>query len=85
MSASSSFSSTQSRTRAQARAQAQQAQAQGTTTQDTGDMGPSTVDLLMLTFNCAQNLINVAVFANHLQAALNQNATDLGLPDLVVL
>lgn len=48
-------------------------------------MGPSTVDLLMLTFNCAQNLINVVVFANHLQAALNQNATGLGLPDLVVL
>lgn len=44
---------------------------------------PSTLDLLMLTFNCAKNLINVAVFANHLQTALSQNAT--GLPDLVVL
>lgn len=47
------------------------------------DMAPSTLDLLMLTFNCAKNLINVAVFANHLRAALGQNAT--GLPDLVVL
>jgi hypothetical protein len=46
-------------------------------------MAPSTLDLLMLTFNCAKNLINVSIFANHLQAALSQNAT--GLPDLVVL
>ena len=37
----------------------------------------------MLTFNCAKNLINVAVFASHLRTALQQNAT--GLPDLVVL
>jgi hypothetical protein len=46
-------------------------------------MAPSTLDLLMLTFNCAKNLINVSIFAHHLQAALSQNAT--GLPDLVVL
>ncbi|KAJ9155744.1 Inositol 5-phosphatase [Pleurostoma richardsiae] len=45
-------------------------------------MAPSTLDLFTLTFNCAKNLINVAVFASHLQAALSQNAT--GLPDLVV-
>ncbi len=47
------------------------------------NMGPSTLDLLILTFNCAKNLINVPVFAAHLQHALTQNAT--GLPDLVVL
>ncbi|KAH8886712.1 DNase I-like protein [Thozetella sp. PMI_491] len=45
-------------------------------------MAPSTLDLFMLTFNCAKNLVNVAVFSSHLQAALSQNAT--GLPDLVV-
>lgn len=45
-------------------------------------MAPSTLDLFMLTFNCAKNLINVAVFASHLRTALQQNAT--GLPDLVV-
>lgn len=48
------------------------------------DMAPySTLDLLYLTFNCAKNLVNVAVFSNHLQVAFGQNAT--GLPDLVVL
>ncbi|KAK3365195.1 putative PI phosphatase group protein [Lasiosphaeria ovina] len=45
-------------------------------------MAPSTLDLFMLTFNCAKNLINVAVFASHLHSALSQNAT--GLPDIVV-
>ncbi|KAF6827669.1 endonuclease/Exonuclease/phosphatase [Colletotrichum plurivorum] len=45
-------------------------------------MAPSTLDLFMLTFNCAKNFINVAVFASHLHAAFKQNAT--GLPDLVV-
>ncbi|KAI9163327.1 Polyphosphatidylinositol phosphatase INP52 [Paramyrothecium foliicola] len=47
-----------------------------------GSMASSALDLLVLTFNCAKNLINVAVFANHLQAAFGQNAT--GLPDVVV-
>jgi hypothetical protein len=46
-------------------------------------MGPSTLDLFILTFNCAKNFINVPVFAAHLQQALSQNAT--GLPDVVVL
>ena len=46
-------------------------------------MGPSTLDLVILTFNCAKNLIDVPVFAAHLQQALGQNATTL--PDLVVL
>lgn len=46
-------------------------------------MGSSTLDLLVLTFNCAQSLVNVGAFANHLQTALGQNATTL--PDLVVL
>ncbi|OIW31340.1 DNase I-like protein [Coniochaeta ligniaria NRRL 30616] len=45
-------------------------------------MAPSTLDLLFITFNCAKNLINPAVFANHLHGALLQNST--GLPDLVV-
>lgn len=45
---------------------------------------PSAVlDLLVLTFNCGKSLINVPVFAHHLQTALSQNAS--GLPDLVVL
>ena len=46
-------------------------------------MAPSTLDLFMLTFNCAKSLVNAAVFSSHLHAALVQNAT--GLPDLVVL
>ncbi len=50
---------------------------------DIEKMAPSTLDLLILTFNCAKNLIDVGVFASHLQGALSQNAT--GLPDLVVL
>ncbi|KAK4156984.1 Endonuclease/exonuclease/phosphatase [Chaetomidium leptoderma] len=45
-------------------------------------MAPSTLDLFMLTFNCAKNFINPSVFASHLHGALSQNAT--GLPDLVV-
>jgi hypothetical protein len=47
-------------------------------------MAPSlTLDLFVLTFNCAKNLINVPVFASHLHDAFGQNAT--ALPDLVVL
>ncbi len=46
-------------------------------------MGPSTLDLLILSFNCAKNLVDVPVFSAHLEQALTQNAT--GLPDLVVL
>ncbi|KAK4041749.1 Endonuclease/exonuclease/phosphatase [Parachaetomium inaequale] len=45
-------------------------------------MAPSTLDLFILTFNCAKTLINPPVFAAHLHGALSQNAT--GLPDLVV-
>lgn len=41
------------------------------------------LDLLVLTFNCAKELINVPVFAGHLQTAFGQNASSL--PDLVVL
>ncbi|KAJ4419998.1 hypothetical protein N0V85_000749 [Neurospora sp. IMI 360204] len=52
-------------------------------------MTPSTIDLFILTFNCAKNLINVAVWAAHLKAALSaQGAAGKGngnaLPDLVV-
>ncbi|KAL2757720.1 hypothetical protein ACRALDRAFT_206980 [Sodiomyces alcalophilus JCM 7366] len=43
----------------------------------------STLDLFILTFNCAKNFINVAVFASHLQAAFQQHATTL--PEVVVL
>ena len=46
-------------------------------------MAPSALDLLVLTFNCAKNLLNVAVFANHMHAAFTNNAP--GLPDLIVL
>ncbi|KAK2590232.1 hypothetical protein QQS21_012094 [Conoideocrella luteorostrata] len=46
-------------------------------------MAPSTVDLLVLTFNCAKNLVNVGVFANHVHTAFTNNAA--GLPDIVVL
>lgn len=46
-------------------------------------MAPSTLDLFILTFNCAKNLIDTSVFASHLHGALSQNAT--GLPDVVVL
>jgi hypothetical protein len=44
---------------------------------------PSSLDLLYLTFNCAKNLLDVPVFATHVQTALRQNATTL--PDIVVL
>ncbi|KAK5990998.1 Inositol-1,4,5-trisphosphate 5-phosphatase 1-like protein [Cladobotryum mycophilum] len=46
------------------------------------DMAPSTLDLLVLTFNCAAKFINVPIFASHLEAAFKQNAT--GLPEVVV-
>ncbi|KAM0326157.1 hypothetical protein ACHAQA_006751 [Verticillium albo-atrum] len=45
-------------------------------------MAPSTLDLFVLTFNCAKKLINAAVFSSHLQAAFKQNATTL--PEVVV-
>lgn len=54
-----------------------------TTAPPPSTMGPSTLDLFILTFNCAKTLINVPVFASHLQDALTRNAT--GLPDLVAL
>ncbi len=54
-----------------------------TTDLDTRDsMAPSTLDLFILTFNCAKNLIDPSVFASHLHGTISQNA---GLPDLVVL
>lgn len=53
------------------------------TSTDSLTMAPSTLDLFILTFNCAKNLIDASVFASHLQGALSQNAT--GLPDVVVL
>lgn len=53
------------------------------TSTHTSTMAPSTLDLFILTFNCAKNLIDTSVFASHLQGALSQNAT--GLPDVVVL
>lgn len=49
------------------------------------EMAPSALDLLFLTFNCAKNFINVAVFASHLQGALSQGVAGGALPDLVVL
>ncbi|OLN96583.1 Inositol-1,4,5-trisphosphate 5-phosphatase 1-like protein 1 [Colletotrichum chlorophyti] len=46
-------------------------------------MAPPTLDLFMLTFNCAKNFINVGAFASHLHAAFRQNAT-AALPEVVV-
>jgi hypothetical protein len=53
------------------------------TSTDAVTMAPSTLDLFILTFNCAKNFVNPPVFAAHLHGALSQNAT--GLPDVVVL
>jgi hypothetical protein len=54
------------------------------TSTDAAVMAPSTLDLLILTFNCAKTFINPPVFAAHLHGALAaHNAADL--PDLVVL
>lgn len=50
---------------------------------DAAKMTPQTLDLLVLTFNCAAKLINVPVFAGHLQTALARNAAEL--PEVVVL
>lgn len=50
---------------------------------DPSTASSGTLDLLYLTFNCAKNLLNVVVFANHLSRAFSQNAT--ALPDVVVL
>lgn len=41
------------------------------------------MDLFVLTFNCAKNLINVAVLASHLRAAFAGGGA--ALPDVVVL
>ena len=47
-------------------------------------VSPSAVlDVLILTFNCAKNFVEVPVFATHLGRALTQNAA--GLPDVVVM
>lgn len=43
----------------------------------------STLDLLVLTFNCAAKLVNVPEFARHLRTALERDAADL--PEVVVL
>lgn len=54
-----------------------------TKAQQSDAMAPSALDLLMLTFNCAKEMINVGLFAKHLQAAVEERGN--GLPDLVVL
>ncbi|GKT96401.1 endonuclease exonuclease phosphatase [Colletotrichum tofieldiae] len=51
-------------------------------TTPTDKMAPSTLDLFMLTFNCAKNFIDVGVFATHLNTAFKHNAT--ALPEVVV-
>jgi hypothetical protein len=64
-----------------------------TSTTHADTMAPSTLDLFILTFNCAKNLINPPVFASHLYGALSQQGnetgtgtgTGAGLPGLVVL
>ncbi|KAH6894163.1 Endonuclease/exonuclease/phosphatase [Thelonectria olida] len=54
-----------------------------TSSTDSDFASPPSLDLLVLTFNCAKTLINTPIFAHHVQTALSQNAS--GLPDLVVL
>jgi hypothetical protein len=52
------------------------------------DMAPllSTLDVFILTFNCARTLIEPNVFAAHLHGALtHRNTSGSELPDLVVL
>ncbi|RCI08733.1 hypothetical protein L249_4741 [Ophiocordyceps polyrhachis-furcata BCC 54312] len=50
-----------------------------------GDMQTSaTVDLLVLTFNCAKHLIHPGVFARHLRWAMRRNSGGV-LPEVVVL
>lgn len=47
-----------------------------------------TLDLLLLTFNCAKAPINIPDFAGHLQHALSDHSAvsnTSSLPDLVVL
>ncbi|PTB61615.1 DNase I-like protein [Trichoderma citrinoviride] len=46
-------------------------------------MTTPTLDLLVLTFNCAAKLVNVPEFARHLRTALERDAADL--PEVVVL
>jgi hypothetical protein len=46
-------------------------------------MASSALDLLVLTFNCAKNIVDVPVFADHMHDALKDNAT--GLPDLIAV
>lgn len=53
------------------------------TLEDKATMAASMLDLMVLTFNCAKTLINVPVFARHLQDAFGKNAS--GLPDVIVL
>jgi len=47
-------------------------------------MAPSALDLLVLTLNCAKELINVGIFAKHLQTALLKEGGGSTLPDVVV-
>ncbi|RDA90506.1 hypothetical protein CP533_0831 [Ophiocordyceps camponoti-saundersi (nom. inval.)] len=50
-----------------------------------GDMhAAATLDLLVLTFNCAKQLINPGVFARHLRWAMRRNSGGV-LPEVVVL
>jgi hypothetical protein len=54
------------------------------TSTDAAAMAPSTLNLFILTFNCAKSFINPPVFAAHLHGALTEQNT-AELPDLVVL
>lgn len=54
-----------------------------TAVEEACNMAPSTLDLLIITFNCAKSFIDPTVFASHLEGPLQQNSTRL--PDLVVL
>ncbi|RDA82409.1 hypothetical protein CP532_6872 [Ophiocordyceps camponoti-leonardi (nom. inval.)] len=49
-----------------------------------GDVQTATVDLLVLTFNCAKQLVKPGVFARHLRWAMGRNSGGV-LPEVVVL
>lgn len=53
---------------------------------DDEEMAVSTLDLVILTFNCAKSLIDAGALGSQLHTALEQSAGPEGtLPDLVVL
>ncbi|PHH69693.1 hypothetical protein CDD82_7602 [Ophiocordyceps australis] len=48
-------------------------------------MSSSSLDLVVITFNCAKHLIDVGVFAKHVQSVFEHKATTSELADVVVI